>query len=148
MVVRTSLLVSQRAHRSSLRVWANSPRSASAACYRKAADQGYPFAENNLAMMYETGKGVMRDYAEALKLFGEGAAKGNGFSQYKLGRMYERGLGVKKDLVEAYRWYLLAAQHQDEHASESLKRLDPLLSQAQKDDAHMRAAAGKGQGHD
>ena len=35
--------------------------------YRRAAEQGDAYAQNNLGLMYANGKGVPQDYAEAVK---------------------------------------------------------------------------------
>jgi TPR repeat protein len=36
------------------------------AWYRKAADQGFPLAQQSLASMYFKGQGLQQDYAQAL----------------------------------------------------------------------------------
>jgi TPR repeat protein len=82
--------------------------------YRRAADRGFPPAEVNLGVWYETGKGVAQDYAEAVNLYRKAAEQGLAIAQNNLGSMYYRGLGVPKNLVQAYLWYTLAApQHKD-----------------------------------
>ena len=45
--------------------------------YRAAAEQGNPNAENNLGVLYESGRGVPRDKREALRWFRAAAAKGH-----------------------------------------------------------------------
>jgi TPR repeat protein len=45
--------------------------------YRKAADQGYASAQNNLGVMYDNGTGVAQDYVQAHKWFNLGAASGD-----------------------------------------------------------------------
>jgi uncharacterized protein len=44
--------------------------------FRKAADQGYAEAQYNLGLMYEDGRGVPQDHAEAVKWWGKAAALG------------------------------------------------------------------------
>ena len=45
--------------------------------YRKAAEQGYADAQNNLGMMYVNGQGVPQDYAEAAKWTRKAADQGD-----------------------------------------------------------------------
>ncbi len=104
--------------------------------------------ERNFGVMYETGRGVMVDYNQALKWFTKAAAQGNSFAQYKLGRIYERGLGVKKDLVEAYHWYWLSSQQGDEEATESLNRLKTVLTKSQINEAMNRISGSKKVDHE
>ena len=45
--------------------------------YRKAADQGFAKAQNNLGIMYDRGQGVLQDYVQAHMWFNLAAAQGN-----------------------------------------------------------------------
>ena len=45
--------------------------------YRRAADQGDTFAQNNLGMMYATGQAVPQDYVQAYMWFSVSLALGN-----------------------------------------------------------------------
>ena len=49
--------------------------------WRKAADQGYPDAQNNLGVLYNAGKGVPQSYAEAYFWENLAAARARGFWQ-------------------------------------------------------------------
>jgi TPR repeat protein len=61
--------------------------------------------------MYKYGKGVPKDYAEAVKWFRKAAEQGHAKAQYFLGTMYETGSkGVPQDYAEALRWYRKAAE--------------------------------------
>jgi TPR repeat protein len=51
--------------------------------FRKAADQGFAYAQGRLAAMYVNGQGVPQDYAEAVKWF-RAADQGNADAQGKL----------------------------------------------------------------
>ena len=53
--------------------------------YRKATDQGYIQAQNDLGGMYYEGKGVHQDYAEALRWFRKAAVQGDAAAQYNFG---------------------------------------------------------------
>ena len=62
--------------------------------------------------MYEDGKGVARDYAEAVKWYRLAAEQGDATGQINLGAMYYQGRGVAQDYVRAYMWADLAAAWQ------------------------------------
>ena len=51
------------------------------AWFRKAADQGYAGAQNNLGVMHGTGQGVPQDYVEAHKWRNLAAARATGEAQ-------------------------------------------------------------------
>ena len=74
------------------------------------AEQGNPFAQYNLAGMYDNGKGVPQDYRKAFKWYTLAAEKGVADAQYKLGKMYEKGKGVSQLDKTAIHWYTLAAE--------------------------------------
>jgi TPR repeat protein len=63
-----------------------------------------------LGSAYENGRGVGRDYAEAVRWYREAADGQNADAAYKLGLIYESGRGVDLDLGEARRWYEKAAK--------------------------------------
>jgi hypothetical protein len=78
--------------------------------YRQAATQGHAIAQNDLGYMYLVGRGVARDYSEALRLFRQAAAQGEPVAYQNLGVMYEYGHGVDQNIAEAQRWYAKAAE--------------------------------------
>jgi len=78
--------------------------------YRKAAEQGYSHAQNNLGIMYAQGKGVPKDYAVAMAWFEKAAKQNYAGAQNSLGLMYADGMGVAKDENEAVKWYRKAAE--------------------------------------
>jgi uncharacterized protein len=78
--------------------------------YRKAADQGFAEAQNNLGVLYASGQGVPQDYVEAVRLFGLAAGQGSAKGQNNLGEAYKRGTGVSRDYAEAVRLFSLAAR--------------------------------------
>lgn len=91
--------------------------------YRKGATGGDALAMNHLGVMYEEGRGVAQNDAEAVRWYRKGAAGGNALAMNNLGFMYEEGRGVAQDYAEALRWYLKAAARGDELAVSQLKRL-------------------------
>ncbi|MGB2823846.1 MAG: tetratricopeptide repeat protein [Phycisphaerae bacterium] len=66
-----------------------------------------------LGAMFGNGRGVTKDYAEALKWYRKAAAAGSPSGMNDLGCMYSAGLGVTKDDAEAVRWYRKAAEAGD-----------------------------------
>lgn len=85
--------------------------------YRKAADQGHAAAQLNLGLMYESGRGVARDDAEALSWMRKSADGGNAAAQHHLGvrchrvSLRARQTDSREHRIEAYKWlYLAAAQ--------------------------------------
>ncbi|MBT7968233.1 MAG: sel1 repeat family protein, partial [Methylococcales bacterium] len=60
--------------------------------------------------MYKKGKGVPKDYKEAVKWFKLAAKKGNVSAQNNLGVMYKKGKGVLKDYKESVKWFKLASK--------------------------------------
>jgi TPR repeat protein len=59
--------------------------------------------------MYINGRGVPRDYAEALRLSRLAADQGFAAAQYSLAFAYANGQGVPQDYAEAVKWSWLAA---------------------------------------
>ena len=88
--------------------------------YRKAADQGNPQAQFNLGVIYENGRGVPQDYAEAVRWYRKAAEQGFADAQENLGYMYSKGQGVPQDYAEAVHWYRKAAEQGDAVAQTSL----------------------------
>ena len=78
--------------------------------YRKAADQGFAGAQNNLGTMYHDGHGVSQDYNEAVVWYRKAAEQGLAAAECNLGNMYIRGYGVSRDNKEAVRWIRKAAE--------------------------------------
>jgi TPR repeat protein len=92
--------------------------------YRKAADQGHPVGQWNLAFMYVRGEGGLeKDYRKAWELFRKSAVQGYSDAQYDLGMMYLQGLGVDADSNEAEKWFKLASDQGHREAKKILKEL-------------------------
>ena len=88
--------------------------------YRRAAEQGDAYAQNNLGFMYDNGHGVPQDYAEAVKWYRRAAEQGDAYAQHNLGFMYDEGHGVPQDYAEAVKWYRRAAEQGDASAQHNL----------------------------
>ena len=80
---------------------------------RRLAEEGDADAQALLAVVYYNGRGVRRDYAEALRWARLAAEQGNVRGQSLLGAAYYSGNGVARDPAEAARWARLAAEQGD-----------------------------------
>lgn len=73
--------------------------------YQKAAENGYFDAINNLAGMYNQGRGTEKDQLKAAQLYELAASKGSIRAMYNLGVVYKNGEGVEKNMIQAYKWF-------------------------------------------
>ncbi|PNK60219.1 SEL1-like repeat protein [Psychrobacter sp. FDAARGOS_221] len=79
--------------------------------YVRAANNGYPGADINVANMYVAGKGVDVDYQKAIDLYQQAIADGYPVAINNLGDMYENGYGVPQDFEKAKAYYLQAIEN-------------------------------------
>jgi TPR repeat protein len=77
--------------------------------YRKAANLGYPPAQNNLGGMYLRGLGVAQDDSEALRWYLRAAGEGYLAAENNVGFMNAAGRGAPANDQEAVHWYQRAA---------------------------------------
>jgi hypothetical protein len=70
--------------------------------------------------MYREGKGVTRDYGQAVAWYRKAAEQGNAKAQFFLGGMYYVGEGVTRDYGQAAVWYRKAAEQGDAQAQFNL----------------------------
>ena len=99
--------------------------------YRKAAEQGYADAQNNLGLLYAGGTGVVKDEAKAAEWYRKAAEQGNAAAQNNLGLLYVDGRGVAKDEAKAVEWYRKAAKQGHEAAQYNLSLIEwQLLNRA------------------
>jgi len=103
------------------------------ALIRKAVEMGNLSAENNLGIFYDEGWAVEKNHHTAVYWFQKAAKKGNPAAQKNLGVHLLAGKSVPKDIVSAGKWLLLAAQGGDEDAKVRLKKLQPQLTDLQKE---------------
>lgn len=73
------------------------------------ADAGDAFAQYELGMRYEQGRGVEADSLEAFSWYSQAAEQDFALAQYKLGDLYCQGKGIGQDYAEAEKWYRKAA---------------------------------------
>ena len=78
--------------------------------FRIHAEQGNASAQFYLGFMYDEGRGVVRNDAEAVRWYRLAAEQGEASAQTNLGLMYRKGEGVARNDAEAVRWYRLAAE--------------------------------------
>jgi TPR repeat protein len=88
--------------------------------WKKAADQDFPGAENNLGLAYLKGQGVEQNYAQGVKWIARAAEHGYAEAETNLGGAYHLGLGVAQDDVQAAVWYRKAADQGHAHAQNQL----------------------------
>jgi len=78
--------------------------------YLRAAQQGHPWAQCYLGILYARGIGVDRDDHQAVAWYQRAASQGNAQAQCNLGYSYEIGRGpLTASMEEANRWYRLSA---------------------------------------
>jgi TPR repeat protein len=87
---------------------------------RRLAEQGDANEEFDLARMYFDGKGVAKNYAEALRWYRKAAEQGHVKAEFYLGEMYLRGQGTSEDYAEALQWIQKAAKQNDPKAEAAL----------------------------
>jgi len=75
----------------------------------KKAEAGDAEAQSELGMCYFRGKGVTKDYEEAVKWWTKAAERGYARAQSALGARYYWGEGVTQDRKAAVKWYTKAA---------------------------------------
>ena len=68
------------------------------------------YAQYNLGVCYEYGKGVEQDYEEAVRYYRLAAEQGFADAQDNLGYCYLYGNGVEQDYEEALKYFTLAAE--------------------------------------
>ena len=66
-----------------------------------------------LGIEVRRGRGVPQDYAESVKWWRASAEQGLGISQMQLGNSYVQGRGVPKDYVQAHKWFNLSTVSTD-----------------------------------
>jgi TPR repeat protein len=73
--------------------------------------------------MYQAGKGVAQDYAQAVYWYRKAAEQGNDIAENDLAVMYENGAGVVPDVAQAIYWYRKSAAQGNADAQANLARL-------------------------
>lgn len=77
---------------------------------RGLAEQGDAAAQNELGLVYQQGRGVKPDHAEAIKWYRLAAEQGSADAQNNLGFTYVNSDQAVQDDVEGFKWYRRAAE--------------------------------------
>jgi uncharacterized protein len=80
--------------------------------------------------MYRDGKGLPKNYAEAIKWFRLAADQGFAIAQYDLGLMYANGLGPQ-DYVQAHMWLSLSAAQDTQDAGKNREIVERYMTATQ-----------------
>jgi TPR repeat protein len=83
---------------------------------RPLATKNDPQAQFLLGMLYDAGKGVTQDQAEAASWYRKAARQHHRLAQVYLGALLYSGQGVRQDPVEAARWFRAPADSGDDLA--------------------------------
>lgn len=78
--------------------------------WRPLAEAGDKNSRYRLGMLYQDGRGVSLDQAQAAHWFGLAGAAGHGRAAYMLGNMYATGTGVEENPAQAFAWFLRSAE--------------------------------------
>ncbi len=86
--------------------------SQSAELPEESADLSNKDAESQyrMGLRYERGRGVKRDWSQAVYWYAQAVKQGHVDAHYRLGFCYEYGKGVTKDRSKAVYWYTRAAE--------------------------------------
>lgn len=114
-------------------------RCAALRLWRLAAEQGNASAQHNLGAMYDKGRGVPQDYAEAAKWFRLPAKQGNAQAQNNLCAMYDKGHGVLQDNITAHMWFNIAGANSSEYGVTNCNGLAENMTPADISEAQRRA---------
>lgn len=78
--------------------------------FHLAAKNGNASAAYKLGEAYESGSGVAKDPAAALRWYRQAADKGDRYAELRVGWFYHKGIVVPADAVAAAQWYRKSAQ--------------------------------------
>lgn len=111
------------------------------AVIRPMAEKGYPFAQFNLGVLYDEGKGLPEDNAKAIEWYQKAAEQGFSQAQVNLGIMHEQGEGTPTDPVRAYFWYALAESQGDSQAPQAKRDIAKKMTPTQIQEAERQVKA-------
>ena len=99
--------------------------------FEKAAAQGDPNAQFNLATLYFSGEGIPEHFIKGLEWYTTAASQGQAFAQNMLGTVYYRGIGIAVDRIAAYVWWSMADTSVKITTSEKLDELKKQMTDAE-----------------
>ena len=103
------------------------------------AEEGNALAMSSTGVMYDTGRGTIKDYDKAVGWYKKSAENGNQFGQFNLGTMYYLGTGVQKDMVTACKWFALSTRQGNGQARIHMHICEKYLNDTQRTDANRQA---------
>lgn len=98
--------------------------------FSELAEQGDADAQYYLGLMYNSGEGILQDYATAVKWYELSAEQGFSGAQYNLGFAYATGEGVVNDMTLAYMWIRVYILNENTGRAQKASAL-PLLQDLQ-----------------
>lgn len=75
-----------------------------------ASNKNHAKAQNELGILYSSGKKMILNYEEAVYWYRRSAEQGNSMAQLNLGNQYFHGHGTEKNISEAFIWWRKAAE--------------------------------------
>lgn len=96
---------------------------AEVAAIRPLAEQGSAYAQFNLGVLYDQGRGVPQSDSLAMEWYRKAAEQGLPQAQVNLAIMYREGQGLPPDPAQAYFWFALAESQGDWQAPQAKKDL-------------------------
>lgn len=93
------------------------------------ADQGNIQAMYQVGQYYESGKGVEKNYAQAMRWYKSAFFTGEKYGAVAVGNLYENGLGVEKNLKKALTWYKRGSAVNEPEARNRVKCVRKLINQ-------------------
>jgi hypothetical protein len=95
-----------------------------AAQFRQLGNEGCPFAQCIMGVMYQNGRGVPKNVHTAIGWYMKSAKQGYSVAEEHLGEIYQYGeQGIKQDNKEAADWYRRAAHHGNQKAQMALFKM-------------------------
>lgn len=88
------------------------------------AKQGNAKAQYNLGGMYYNGKGVRKDYAQAVQWYRKAAEQGHTKAQFNLGVKYANGQGVRQNYKIAKEWFGKACDNGFQTGCDAYRKLN------------------------
>ena len=110
---------------------------------RKAAESGDSNSQFNLGYLYEVGRGLPQDDAEAAKWYRKAANNGFVPTQWNLGAAYLQKRGVPQNSVDAYMWFSLASPQISDQTKPILDGIKKVMTPDQIAEAERGAAEWK-----
>lgn len=93
------------------------------------ADHGNIQAMYQVGQYYEFGKGVEKNYAQAMRWYKSAFFTGEKYGAVAVGNLYENGLGVEKNLKKALSWYKRGSAVNEPGARKRVKYVRKLINQ-------------------